>query len=425
MGSRRNFFKNLGGTIGTLAVVNAAFAREAEKMLNRVENLHPLEVASDEDFWQWVKNAYTESPNIINLNNGGVSPQPKVVQEAFEMYNRLCNEAPSYYMWRILDKGRESLRQKLADLAGCSPEEIAINRNTTESLDTIIFGLNLNKGDEIVLSKYDYPNMMNAWKQRVKRDGIVLKFVDFALPEEDTAAIVKKYKALFTPKTKIVHITHIINWTGQILPSKEIAAEAHKQGIEVIVDGAHSFAHLHYNISDLGADYFGTSLHKWLCAPFGTGMLYVKKEKISNLWPTCPNDDPTSDDIRKFEHLGTRSFPTEQAIGHAINFHNLIGSKRKEERLRYLKDYWLDKVKDLPNVKVYTSQKPEFACALANIGIEGKVANEIERHLFNKHQIHTVSIKWEGVNGVRITPHVYTATSELDRLVRGLKELLS
>ncbi len=424
--NRRSFMKKVGLTAGVFSIssfINNSFGIELKEAFKRVETLAPSELASDEDFWYWVQQSYTVSSSMINFNNGGVSPQPKVVQDAFIKYNELCNEAPSFYMWRILDKGREPLRNKLADLAGCSPEELAINRNSTEALNSVIFGLNLKAGDEVVLTKYDYPNMINAWKQREKRDGIKLVWLDFKLPIEDEESIVSQYEKAFTDKTKIAHITHMINWTGQLMPVKAIAAVAHKKGIEVIVDGAHTFAHIDYKLSDLDCDYFGTSLHKWLCAPFGTGMLYIKKDKIKNVWPLMGNDNPQSEDIRKFETLGTRSFPTEQAIGNAINFHLAIGIKRKEARLRYLKNYWAEKAIKISGVRLNTSLKTEFSCAIANFSIEGMKPEDIDTQLYDKYRIHTVGINWENVHGVRVTPNVYTTIKDLDLLVKAITEI--
>ncbi len=426
MSSRRHFFKQAAGIAGGLSLtsfLSPAFAEEMAKQTGRISGLSPLEAASDEDFWSWVRESYTVSSNIINLNNGGVSPQPKVVQDAHIKYYQMCNEGPSYYMWRILDQGRESLRAKLADLGGCSPEEVSINRNSTEGLNTIIFGLNLKAGDEVVLTKYDYPNMMNAWKQREKRDGIKLVWIDMKLPIENDDEILNLYKNAMTDKTKILHITHMINWTGQLLPAKKIAKLAHDRGCEVIVDGAHTFAHLDYKIPDLDCDYYATSLHKWLCAPFGSGMMYIKKDKIKNVWALLSNDKPAGDDIRKFESLGTRSFASEMAIGNAIDFHNAIGSKRKEERLRYLKNFWAQKVTKNPRVKLNTSLLPQYSCALANFSIEGWKGSEIDSKLFEKHKIHTVAIEYEKINGVRVTPSVYTSMKEIDRLVTGIEEI--
>jgi len=301
------------------------WSKNLEKAVNASLHISPADLATDEEFWYTIQQAFTVSPSLINLNNGGVSPAPKTVQDAMKRYYDYSNEAPSYYMWRILDQGREPLRRNLAKLAGCNVEEIAINRNSSEGLETIIFGLPLKAGEEVVGALQDYPNVINAYKQREIRDGIKMKWISLELPSEDENYLVSQYVNAFTRKTKVVHITHIINWNGQILPVKKIAQEAHKRGIEVVVDGAHSFAHFDFTIPDLDCDYFASSLHKWLYAPIGTGLLYVKKEKIKSIYPLfATSDNPLKDDIRKFENLGTRPFFIEQAIGKAIEFHEMI-----------------------------------------------------------------------------------------------------
>ena len=425
---RRRFLRQLATTAGALTFtpfLQTAAGRDLLSALEEYERFPADRLAVDETFWRQVRQAYTVSPTVLYLNSGGVCPQPKVVQEAVERYNRLSNEGPAFYMWQVLDKGREPLREKLADLAGCSPDEIAVNRNASEALETVIFGLPLTAGDEVVLSRYDYPNMINAWKQRELRDGIRLNWIDLDLPMEDDEAIVQRYAAAFTPATKVVHITHVINWTGQILPAARIAEAAHRQNIEVLVDGAHSFAHLDYRIPDLGCDYFGTSLHKWMCAPFGSGMLYVRKEKIAGLYPLFAAPEPGSDDIRKFEALGTRSFAIEQAIGQAVDFHLLIGAERKEKRLHFLKNYWAEQVAELPWAQLHTSLKPEFGCAIGLLNMEGMKPGELAQTLFREHQIFTVAIEWEKASGIRVTPNVFTLQSELDRFVEALKTIAS
>jgi selenocysteine lyase/cysteine desulfurase len=424
--NRRNFLLASAGTVSALemfSTINKNFGTNLEKHLTKLENQSLSASSENEDFWGWIRENYTVSANLINLNNGGVSPQPKIVQEAHIRNYQLANEAPSYYMWRILDQQREGLRNKLSELCGVLPEEIAINRNATEGLNTIIFGLNLKEGDEVVLSRFDYPNMVNAWKQREKRDGIKLVWIDIPQPTEEDDVIVKLYENAITSKTRIVHITHLINWTGNIVPCKAIADMAHKKGCEVIVDGAHSFGHIDFKIEDTGADYFATSLHKWLCAPFGSGILYVRKNKIKNIWALLSSAEPDGDDIKKFENLGTRSFASEMAIGTAIDFHNIIGAKRKEARLRFLKDYWAEKAVKLPKSKIVTSLKSQYSCAIANIGFEGWQAQQVEAKLFDKYKIHTVSIVHEKVNGIRVTPNVYTNFQDLDFLVKGLTEI--
>jgi selenocysteine lyase/cysteine desulfurase len=326
-------------------------------------------------------------------------------------------------MWQILDQGRENLRESLAKLGGCSPEEIAINRNATEALVTVIYGLDLQRGDEVIGSHQDYPNMMQAWKQRKMREGIVYKQLDFEFPIEDDEQIVRAYQNAISPKTKIIHITHVVNWTGQIMPVQKIARMAHQKGIEVIIDGAHSYGLLEFNIPDLEGDYFGTSLHKYLSAPIGSGMLWVKKEKISKVWPLICAGDPKSGDIRKFENLGTRSFPIEQGIGEALNFHNAIGTKRKEERVRYLKDYWATKAVEIPKLKLHTSLKKEYSCALACISIDGLSPSEVYSQLIKLGKIQTSPIALGKLNVVRISPHVYTKISDLDKLVECLSKI--
>lgn len=426
MQHRRKFLQQatlLAGAFSANSLFNQLHAAEIEQAHQRVKNLSDAAVAADEDYWSVIQQAFTVSPNIINLNNGGVSPSPRVVQEAVERYNKLTNEGPSYFMWRILDQGREPLRQKLAELAGCNPEEVAINRNATESLNTVIFGLDLKAGDEVIGTKQDYPNMINAWRQREQREGIKYKQISFNFPIENDEEIVSAYEKAITEKTKIIHVTHIINWVGQIMPVKKISQMAHRHGIEVICDSAHSFALLDFKIPDLECDYWGTSLHKFLNAPIGSGMLWIKKEKIEKIWPLVCNDRPRSADIRKFETLGTRSFPIEQGIGEAVNFQNAIGNKRKEERIRYLKNYWAERVSVIPKVKINTSLKPQYSCSICGVSIDGMTPGELDNALFNTYKIHTVGIVWENISCVRITPHVYTRIEDLNKLVRAIEEI--
>ncbi|MDR9397654.1 aminotransferase class V-fold PLP-dependent enzyme [Salibacter sp.] len=423
MTSRRKFIQNLTASSGLLLSASAIAGR-AETLNSAIEGIKQSPFPEKEDvFWKQIQLAYTVSPNLINLNNGGVSPQPAVVQEAVKKYTSFSNETPSYYMWRVLDKDREAVRTGLADLAGTSPETIAINRNTTEALDTVIFGLDLEKGDEVVLSHFDYPNMMSAWKQREMRDGIKLKWVDLKLPESNKEKIVEQYLDQIGSKTKVLHITHLINWLGQVVPVKELCEEANKRGIITIVDGAHTFAHLNFSIADFNCDYFGTSLHKWLCAPFGTGMLYMNEDRITKTWPLTPDHDPKRKDIRKFENLGTRSIPSEIAIGSAIDFHNMIGSDRKAKRLHFLKNYWASRAQEIKGITINTPSSPDLSGALAHVSIEGKTGRDIERHLLSNHRIHCVAIEYREFDGVRITPNVYTVQSDLDKLLDGLSDL--
>jgi selenocysteine lyase/cysteine desulfurase len=328
-------------------------------------------------------------------------------------------------MWRTLGDLRESVRSKLADLAGTSPEELAIVRNSTEALEALILGLDMKAGDEFLTTDQDYPNMMHALHQRERREGVVIKKIKVPVPTTTLDEIAHRYEEAITPRTKAILICHMINLTGHIQPVKAVADIAHSRGIPVICDGAHSFGCLDFRIPDLGADYYGTSLHKWLCAPFGSGLLYIRKEKIDSVWSLFGSPVEDKDKITKFEHIGTRSFPIELGIGHAIDFHNQIGSARKEARLRYLKDYWANQVKVMPRVFFNTSLKREHSCGIANFGIEGMTAEELATKLLRDHKIFTVAIDHEDVKGIRVSPHIYTTLKDLDRFVEAVHGIIN
>jgi len=422
--NRRNFLHKAGALTATAffsSLTKPAWSRNLERALRDAEGVSADVLAGEEDFWYYVQQSFNSPANLINLNNGGVSPAPRIVADAMKRYYDMSNEAPSFFMWQILDRGREPLRRQLGRVAGCDAEEIAINRNSSEGLETVIFGLQLKAGEEVIVARQDYPNIINAYRQREIRDGIKIVWVNLELPSEDENYLVSQYVKAFSSKTRIVHVTHVINWNGQILPVKKIAQEAHKRGIEVVVDGAHSFAQMNFKIPDLEADYYAASLHKWLYAPIGTGLLYVKKEKIRSIYPLfAAPDDPLKDDIRKFEHLGTRPFYIEQAIGKAIDFHDMLGPERKEKRLHYLKNYWMEKVQNVSKVKLNTSLQPKWGCAIGSVSVDGKTRKELETYLNNNYKIHSVTIDWENIHGVRITPNVYTTIQNLDVLVEGI-----
>jgi selenocysteine lyase/cysteine desulfurase len=424
--ARRTFLKQaatLAGAFSVNSLFHQAHAAEWDDASQKVGHLNAQQVAQNEDYWAVIQRSYSVNSNLINLNNGGVSPAPIVVQQAVERYNELSNEGPSYYMWRILDQGREPLREKLAKLAGASPEEIAVNRNSTEALNTVIYGLDLKSGDEVLGTKQDYPNMIQAYRQKAQRQGIIYKQISFDFPIEDDDQIVRAYEQAITDRTRLIHVTHMINWVGQTMPVAKIADMAHARGIEVICDGAHSFGLIDFKIPDLHCDYFGTSLHKFLSAPIGSGMLWIKQDKIEKVWPLTCNGEPRSGNIRKFETLGTRSFPIEQGIGEAINFHEGIGSRRKQERIHYLKYYWASRVVQNPKVKLHTSLDPKYSCAICGVSVDGMTPSQLEAALFDQYKIHTVGIVWENISCVRITPHVYTSIADLDKLVGAIQTI--
>ena len=423
---RRDFIKKMGGiSTGLLALsgIDDTWLEELAEVRQQVEQMSPYEAARYEPFWLQIQQAFRQSPHFINLENGYFSPQPLEVMQAQVENIRMINEIPSFYMRKRQAEEKQGVKRQLAQLAGCSPEEIVITRNTTESLDTIIAGLDFEAGDEAILCDQDYGSMQEAFQQRVKRHGLVLKWVDVPLHPKSDTEIVECYEKAITPKTKVMLVTQLINISGQILPVKKICDMAHSHGVEVIVDGAHAFAQLNFKIPDLNCDYFGASLHKWLCCPLGAGIMYVKKDKIPKVWPLFGDVGFPEDDIRKFEHIGTHPVSTHLTISSAIRFHQLVGPERKQARLHYLKEYWTSAVKDLNRVILNTPLSPDRSSAIANIAVEGMTPNELSAYFYDKHRIFTVAINRKSVKGVRVTPHLYTRMSDLDVFIDAIRQV--
>src|SRR3982751_6455518 len=374
MKTRRDFISLAGKGLGLAALsipTIGALLKEVEAATRSVAHLTPEEAAMDEDYWNVIQNSFTVTRGIINLNNGGVSPSPRIVTEALVRYIWQQEDATAYTMWQILEPQSETIRTGLAELFGCDREEIAITRNASESLEILLMGMEFKPGDEILSTTQDYPRMLTTLRQRERREGLKLNLVQIPIPPRNLDEITAAFERGITPRTKLILISHQVNITGQITPVKAVCEMARARGIETIVDGAHSFAQFDFQQKDLGCDYFGTSLHKWLYAPKGSGLLYVKRDKIEKLWPLMAAESKQASDIRKFEEIGTHSAAPKLAIGEALLFHNGIGGKRKEARLRYLSRYWMNKLKDVPKIKFNTSFDPNQSCAIANVQIEG------------------------------------------------------
>ena len=375
----------------------------------------PGAVAQDESYWAEIQRAFDADRTMINLNNGGVSPTPSHVLEAMIRDLRFTNELPVEHMWRVLEPRIESVRRDLASEFGCDIEEMAITRNASEANEIMIFGLDLKPGDEVVITNQNYPRMITAWEQRVRRDGIVLKQISFEVPPPSDDYIVERFRAALTSRTKVIEVTHITNLTGQILPVRRIVDMARSRGIEVFVDGAHAFAHFPFVRSDLACDYYGTSLHKWLLAPIGTGFLYVKKEKQKQLWPLMAAAKEQDENIRKYEEIGTHPAANHNAISAALAFHRGIGVNRKIARLRYLRDRWAKRLlAESPRVRVLTPLDARQSGALALFQVDGLDNVKLGEWLMAKHRIVTTPIIHPEFRGIRITPNVYTTLDEID-----------
>jgi selenocysteine lyase/cysteine desulfurase len=363
--------------------------------------------------------------SIVNLNNGGVSPSPAVVQEAMKRHLDYSNTAPPpYALWQILEPQRETVRQRLARFFVCDPEEIALTRNASEGLQICQYGFDLEPGDEVLTSNQDYPRMLTTWEQRARRDRIVLKQISLPVPCEDDGEVVERFRAAITPKTKLILMCHMINLTGQILPVKRVVAMARERGIPVIVDGAHTFAHFPFTHADLDCDYYASSLHKWLFAPHGTGLLYVRRDKIAGLWPLMAAPAKMDADVRKYEEIGTHPAANYLAIADALTFHEGIGPERKAARLRYLRDRWANRLRKHDRVRLHTSLDPRFSCGIGNIQITGIETPKLAQHLWDRHRILVTPIVHPEFEGLRITPSVYTTLQEIDYFCDAMERVI-
>jgi isopenicillin-N epimerase len=413
--SRRGFLQTTGSaTLGAIATFRDDSHTRIEAAARRAENRSPGDLAGDEDYWREIQQAFTLDRTIINLNNGGVCPSPRVVHDALKRYLDLSNQSPVYHMWQILEPNVEAVRRRLAASFGCDPEEMAITRNASEALQIAQLGIDLKAGDEVVTTNQDYGRMLDTWEQRVRRNGITLTKVAFPVPPKSMEALAQPLLAAITPATKVLHFCHITNLTGQIFPVKQICDEARRRGIKTVVDGAHAYAHFPFKAADLGCDYYGTSLHKWLLAPIGTGFLYVRRENIPSLWPLTPAAESKQNDIRKFEEIGTHPAANHNAIAEALTFHEGIGIERKAARLRYLRDRWATRLAQHPKIRIHTNLDPAHSCAIGNVQITGVPAGELVAHLWSKWRIIATPIVHPEYEGIRVTPNVYTTLEEVE-----------
>jgi selenocysteine lyase/cysteine desulfurase len=385
----------------------------------------PEETARDESFWFGIQRAYPVDRSLVNLNNGGVAPSPGVVLDAMKRYLDATNQAPAYTLWQLQEPQRETCRKGLAGLLGCDAEEVAITRNASESLENLQCGIELKRGDEVVCCDQDYPRMITTFQQRERRDGIVLKQFSIPTPCVDPAKVVALYEQHMTPRTRLILVSHVIFMTGAIQPVREIVAAARRRGIPALVDGAHALAHVPFRRADLDCDNYSASLHKWLSAPIGTGLLYVKRDRIKDLWPLMAAGPEMDANIRKFEEIGTHPAANTLAVTDALGFHEGIGAERKFARLCYLRDRWALRLAANDRVVMYTNIKPGFAGAFATVGIDGVNSGDLASHLWKKYRIFTVAIVHPQFEGLRISPNVYTTLDEIDRFADAMEAVIA
>jgi isopenicillin-N epimerase len=381
------------------------------------------DVASDEKFWEQIRHAYSRDPQLINLNNGGVAPAPASVMDAQIEAIRYSNQLPSYRMWHDLEPRIEDVRKSLARAWSADPECIAITRNASESLQIAQFGLDLAPGDEVLTTSQDYPRMITTWQQRERRDKIVLKQLDFTVPVKDSSDLVRLFEQAITPRTRVIHFSQVVFMTGQIFPVKDLCALARSRGITSIVDGAHAFAHVPFQFSDFDCDFYGSSLHKWLSAPIGTGLLYVRKDRIEKHWAMMAAPASMDKNIRKFEEIGTHPAAMHNAILQAIEFHEQIGAERKFARFCYLKRRWAERLSKLPGARVLVGLEPNQSGAFGTIEFKTIDPGKLTDALLARNIV-TVPIVTPNFNGIRVGPNVYTSTAEIDRFCEAVESIV-
>jgi selenocysteine lyase/cysteine desulfurase len=413
---KRQFIKDILLTGMALPLGFNGFA----KAFANQSHLAPEALAADNAFWEQIRNQYLLKPDYINLENGYYNFLPQPLLNKYIEHIKEINYQGSYYMRTVQWENKQKSVVALAGIAGCSPEELIITRNTTESLDTIIGGIHWQTGDEAIMAEQDYGAMLDMFKLVSDRYGVVNKYISVPNHPKDDDEIVALYKNAITTKTKVILVSHMINITGQILPIKKICEMAHQQGVQVIVDGAHAFAHIQYSIADLGCDYYAASLHKWLSVPLGAGILFVKKDLIKNIWPLIGDGEKDLNKIKRLNHTGTHPVHTDLTIPDSIAYYQMIGPAKKEARLRWLQQYWTSQVKDNPSIILNTPTDAARACAISNVGIKGMKPAILAERLMKEHKIFTVAIDYANVHGCRITPNLYTTTKELDQFVQAL-----
>jgi selenocysteine lyase/cysteine desulfurase len=374
----------------------------------------PEDVASDEDYWAEIRNAFSADRNVVNLNNGYCSPAPRTVQDAMRRQLEYTDIGPYHTMVNVLERQVESVRRRIAQAAGVDAEEIAITRNSSEALENAQYGIDLKPGDEVLTTNQDYPRMIETFKQRERREGIVLKLISFPVPTIGMDDLYRRFEQAVTPRTKVILVCHITNRTGQIFPVKRIAEMAHARNIPVICDGAHAFSHFPFKISDLDVDYYGVSLHKWTYAPVGTGFLYVRKSRIASTWSMMASGTTQVNDIRKFEEIGTHPAANHNAISEALIFNENIGIDRKAARLRYLRDRWAHRLAQNPKCKILHSPDPAQSCGIGFVAFDKIDPGKVASALVSKYAIYTAVIGHEEYTGLRITPNIYTPVHDLD-----------
>ncbi|HMJ84164.1 MAG TPA: aminotransferase class V-fold PLP-dependent enzyme [Vicinamibacterales bacterium] len=428
MWNRRDFLRM--GALGSATLIPKACnsIEQVAAASAAVADRAPDEVAQDEFYWREIQEAFTLDRTLTNLNNGNTCPSPRVVHEAVKRYMDMANMLPVQYNGMI-GRNVSTVRRRMAAEFGCDVSELALTRNASESMQIAQNGIDMNPGDEVVTTEQDYPRMLTTWDQRMRRDKIKVTRIQFPVPTTQDDLYQRLEKAI-TPQTKVLHFCHITNLTGQLFPVQRLARLARSRGILTMVDGAHALAHFPFKLRDLECDYYGVSLHKWLLAPIGNGLLYVRKENIAKTWPLQAVPDRQANDISKFEQIGTHPEALRAAVAEALAFHQAIGIERKAARLRYLTLRWANAIKSHPKVKILSNLDAGQTWGVAMVGIEGIDPRALSQHMMDRYRI-VVNAVVGGTppqqvfdySGLRVTPNVYTTLEEVDTFAQAMLDV--
>jgi len=424
--TRRDFFKFLAGSAVSLAFLDEATAGvyQSIKTLNQK---YLGDESPDGLYWDGIRSQFLFEDGLIMMNNGTVGPMPKPVFNTLMRYFKLQATNP-YDVYNFLPSFREAARAKLAAFIQASPEEVVLSHNTTEGINFVTAGLDMKEGDEVVVSNLEHPGAINPWKLKQKRHGIVIKEVPFGLPTKSVDEVVGSVAAAITPRTRIISLGHTVFITGLITPLKEISQMAHEKGLLVLGDSAHGLGMLDLNMKEMGIDFFASSPYKWMGAPTGIGLFFVRKEAQDKLWPTIVTGGwDTYKDARKFETHGQDADALIFALDEALNFQNAIGQARIERRIKALAGQLKQELRKIPGVKIHTPDDPYLSAGLTAFSLEGVEPAKIVDYVREKYNIvvRTIGNKEAGTLAVRVSTPIYVTARDIANLVEGVKTLAS
>ncbi len=419
---RKKFLQQLGTGIIAAGLPGLASADGGNLSLTDANDFTGEGGPGDEKFWKRIaKKYYDVASDYTNLENGYYGIQPKPVLQAFQKNILTANSQAARFARKDFPAIATGVKKELADFLSVSSEEIIITRNATEALNIAIQGYPFQSGDEVVLNQLDYFSMIETFRMLEKRGQLKVKAFEMPLLPTSDDEVVEVYRKQVTGKTKVILLTHVSNINGLIVPVAKIAAMAKEKGIDIITDSAHALGQIGFNLPELGSDFVGLNLHKWIGNPIGAGVLYVKKERIKEMNALFGDVTAAENSITKLAHFGTTPFAVIMTIPDSLSFHKQLGVERISERLHYLKSTWVNALKEHPGVELVTPAGKELSCAIASFRIRNKTATDVADYLFKKHNLFTVSRTLGKEGCVRVTPSVYNSTADLEKLVAAIQ----